>query len=156
MYDKCYFCLDQLPKLKKESTASFFVNFGRSRGTKEPTYITVIREQIPIQIQILGFVSWSLIGFTRCHDIWYPRGILTGQFLPAFDIAYFLKIKQGWFSFTRNLLCFLQHPEQIVGIGFGIVFVWKDGFANWAQYQTILKSLWGGRASAIRWIFSKL
>ena len=41
MYDKCYFCLDQLPKLKKESTASFFVNFGRSRGTKEPTYITV-------------------------------------------------------------------------------------------------------------------
>ena len=28
MYDKCYFCLDQLLKLKKESTASFFVNFG--------------------------------------------------------------------------------------------------------------------------------
>ena len=28
MYDKCYFCLDQLPKLKKESTARFFVNFG--------------------------------------------------------------------------------------------------------------------------------
>ena len=28
MYDKCYFCLDQLPKLKKETTASFFVNFG--------------------------------------------------------------------------------------------------------------------------------
>ena len=28
MYDKCYFCLDQLPKLKKESTASFYVNFG--------------------------------------------------------------------------------------------------------------------------------
>ena len=43
MYDKCYFCLDQLPKLKKESTASFFVNFGRNRGTKEPTYITVIQ-----------------------------------------------------------------------------------------------------------------
>jgi len=42
MYDKCYFCLDQLPKLKKESTASFFVNFGRSRGTQEPTYITVV------------------------------------------------------------------------------------------------------------------
>ena len=41
MYDKCYFCLDQPPKLKKESTASFFVIFGRSRGTKEPTYITV-------------------------------------------------------------------------------------------------------------------
>ena len=42
MYDKCYFCLDQLPKLKKES---FFVNFGRSRGTKEPTYITVCEKR---------------------------------------------------------------------------------------------------------------
>ena len=53
MYDKCYFCLDQLPKLKKESTASFFVNFGRSRGTKEPTYITVDdRHIIDIQISI--------------------------------------------------------------------------------------------------------
>ena len=44
MYDKCYFCLDQLPKLKKESTASFFVTFWRSRGTKEPAYITVQTE----------------------------------------------------------------------------------------------------------------
>ena len=52
MYDKCYFCLDQLPKLKKESTASFFVNFGRSRGTKEPTYITVVQ-----MIQLNA--SWS-------------------------------------------------------------------------------------------------
>ena len=43
MYDKCYFCLDQLPKLKRESTASFFVNFGRSRVTKEPTKLTVPR-----------------------------------------------------------------------------------------------------------------
>ena len=43
MYDKCYFCLYQLQKLKKESTASFFVNFVRSRGTKEPTYITVVQ-----------------------------------------------------------------------------------------------------------------
>ena len=41
MYDECYFCLDQLSKLKKESTASFFCKFWRSRGTKEPAYITV-------------------------------------------------------------------------------------------------------------------
>ena len=47
MYDKCYFCLDQLPKLKKESTASFFVNFGRNRGTKEPAYITVDHLRYP-------------------------------------------------------------------------------------------------------------
>ena len=44
MYDKCYFCLDQLPKLKKESTASFFVNFGgagvqKSRPTLLYNYI---------------------------------------------------------------------------------------------------------------------
>ena len=45
MYDKCYFCLDQLPKLKKESTASFFVTFWRSRATKEPAYITVVNHQ---------------------------------------------------------------------------------------------------------------
>ena len=41
MYDKCYFCLDQLLKLKKESKASFFVN-GRSRVTKEPTKLTEV------------------------------------------------------------------------------------------------------------------
>ena len=60
MYDKCYFCLDQLPKLKKESTASFFVNFGRSRGTKEPTYITVVvfknYQLTPILIRLVSAV----------------------------------------------------------------------------------------------------
>ena len=60
MYDKCYFCLDQLPKLKKESTASFFVNFGRSRGTKEPTYITV-----------LLFPPGS--NFDKVNKRWWPR-----------------------------------------------------------------------------------
>ena len=40
MYDKCYFCLDQLPKLKKESTASSFVNFGGARVQKSrPTLL---------------------------------------------------------------------------------------------------------------------
>ena len=62
MYDKCYFCLDQLPKLKKESTASFFVNFGRSRGTKEPTYITVhiknrAQDQFVSIFKLFTFVS---------------------------------------------------------------------------------------------------
>ena len=42
MYDKCYFCLDQLPKLKKESNGKLFRKCWRSRGTKEPAYITVI------------------------------------------------------------------------------------------------------------------
>ena len=43
MYDKCYFCLDQLPKLKKESTASFFVNFGGAGVQKsQPTLLYMI------------------------------------------------------------------------------------------------------------------
>ena len=42
MYDKCYFCLDQLPKLKKESTASFFVNFGGAGVQKsQPTLLYI-------------------------------------------------------------------------------------------------------------------
>ena len=43
MYDKCYFCLNQLPKLKKEFTASFFVNFGGAGVQKSrPTLLYVI------------------------------------------------------------------------------------------------------------------
>ena len=43
MYDKCYFCLDQLPKLKKESTASFFVNFGGAGVQKSrPTLLYIL------------------------------------------------------------------------------------------------------------------
>ena len=46
MYDQCYFCLVQLPKFKKESTASFFVNFRRSRVTKEPAKLTVFENEL--------------------------------------------------------------------------------------------------------------
>ena len=42
MYDKCYFCLDQLPKLKKRIHSKLFRKFWRNRGTKEPAYITVL------------------------------------------------------------------------------------------------------------------
>ena len=42
MYDKCYFCLDQLPKLKKRIHSKLFRKFWRNRGTKEPAYITVV------------------------------------------------------------------------------------------------------------------
>ena len=67
MYDKCYFCLDQLPKLKKQSTASFFENFGRSRGTKEPTYITVpcIRNLLECADYDVGSGPFTLTAF---HD----------------------------------------------------------------------------------------
>ena len=47
MYDKCYFCLDQLPKLKKESTASFFVNFGGAGVQKSrPTLLYIKIEEL--------------------------------------------------------------------------------------------------------------
>ena len=48
MYDKCYFCLDQLPKLKKGIHSKIFRKFWRSRGTKEPAYITVFVEQFAL------------------------------------------------------------------------------------------------------------
>ena len=67
MYDKCYFCLDQLPKLKKESTASFFVNFGRSRGTKEPTYITVYNV-IQIYCTETQKITYVNIHLVICRD----------------------------------------------------------------------------------------
>ena len=47
MYDKYYFCLDQLPKLKKESTASFFVNFGGAGVQKSrPTLLYLNQLQL--------------------------------------------------------------------------------------------------------------
>ena len=74
MYDKCYFCLDQLPKLKKESTASFFVNFGRSRGTKEPTYITVSQSMEPNNVNY-GKHCWSPVVSTDW--VWHARAKTT-------------------------------------------------------------------------------
>ena len=57
MYDKCYFCLDQLPKLKKESTASFFVNFGGAGVQKSrPTLLYMIVVQKLSLFLILSFV----------------------------------------------------------------------------------------------------
>ena len=52
MYDKCYFCLDQLPKLKKRIHSKLFRKFWRSRGTKEPAYITV-------GVDCLTFLHWQ-------------------------------------------------------------------------------------------------
>ena len=86
MYDKCYFCLDQLPKLKKESTASFFVNFGRSRGTKEPTYITVPKD------------DWGQLGF------WMKKMLAASQFSLLW---------QRFFHLTLNHRADWQNSEQV-------------------------------------------
>ena len=65
MYDKCYFCLDQLPKLKKESTASFFVNFGGAGVQKSrPTllYLEIFLMMVIMQMMIMLVISityWS-------------------------------------------------------------------------------------------------
>ena len=75
MYDKCYFCLDQLPKLKKESTASFFVNFGRSRGTKEPTYITVFVHRTFVKDDLVARnVAKGVINNKSDHDLTGANG----------------------------------------------------------------------------------
>ena len=53
MYDKCYFYLDQLPKLKKESTASFFVNFGGAGVQKSrPTLLYTISTSSFLLLQL--------------------------------------------------------------------------------------------------------
>ena len=57
MYDKCYFCLDQLPKLKKESTASFFVNFGGAGVQKSRP--TLLYMNNILVLSILVFFSKS-------------------------------------------------------------------------------------------------
>ena len=42
IYKICYFCLSQLPKTKKESTANIFVGQRGRGGHKEPAELTVI------------------------------------------------------------------------------------------------------------------
>ena len=56
MYDKCYFCLDQLPKLKKESTASFFVNFGGARVQKSRPTLLYLNSELVMDGR---YVTWS-------------------------------------------------------------------------------------------------
>ena len=64
MYDKCYFCLDQLPKLKKRIHSKLFRKFWRSRGTKEPAYITV--QYFHSVIRSLKF-DWLSIALSWLH-----------------------------------------------------------------------------------------
>ena len=59
MYDKCYFCLDQLPKLKKRIHSKLFRKFWRNRGTKEPAYITVYH-LVLIRIGSGHFPIWAV------------------------------------------------------------------------------------------------
>ena len=42
IYKRCYFCLSQLPKIKKESTANTFVGQRSRGGHKEPVGLTVL------------------------------------------------------------------------------------------------------------------
>ena len=62
MYDKCYFCLDQLPKLKNKIHSKLFRKFWRSRGTKEPAYITVF---VYLYIYLLSNISRLLLIWWR-------------------------------------------------------------------------------------------
>ena len=81
------------------------------------------------------YVTWAMIGFTRYHDIWYPRGRLRGHFpLPLTPHTVFPRNqKPGIIWFHKK--CIPKHPKQIAGIGSGIVFVWKHVIANWTHKQ---------------------
>ena len=56
MYDKCYFCLESAPEVEKESTASFFVNFGEAGVQKSrPTLLYQVQTVLPHYCQnIIG------------------------------------------------------------------------------------------------------
>ena len=133
MYDICYFCWDQLPKLKKESTASFFVNFGRNRGTKEPAYITVCLIKVSlllcfIQTQLhwnrdlykLGNEQLTCETFQRdfqerrCEKMKWQ---LVGRFSFLLFSSLFL------FSFLFFLYTFLFHRAKMVTLN---LFIYKE------------------------------
>ena len=104
MYDKCNFCWDQLPKLKKEPTASFFVNFGRNRGTKEPTYITVqalynnvtrwIPFSFPFPFSAHWWMSFKVIKRNDTH--------LTKKFRFSYIYKYIWHSRQFWHLSSRT------------------------------------------------------
>ena len=68
MYDKCYFCLDQLPKLKKESTASFFVNFGGAG----------VQKSRPTLLYLCGAADVGVLE-SQCLDKKFIKPISTGR-----------------------------------------------------------------------------
>ena len=92
MYDKCYFCLDQLPKLKKESTASFFVNFGGAGVQKsQPTllYMNSVRVSELSTDQCLFPGPWGGGGGGVNFDGYYISGESLSQSLVVFDLPCF-------------------------------------------------------------------
>ena len=115
MYDKCYFCLDQLPKLKKESIASFFINFGRSRGTKEPTYITVILPPSKKPAATCKIESHKVCSTFQKFNRLY---LIAWQVHPLLHYRETLKLKQaeeggGEGYLQVNFITFLVHQDQI-------------------------------------------
>ena len=126
MYDKCYFCLDQLPKLKKESTASFFINFGGAGVQKSrPTLlycsnIIILEHRSPYTEQGRGCYSQQLL--------------FIGQKWEKGDVAYNsltsspLRYKSRWSSLIfssvdlkRSLLCWVSSVNYLTGYR-----VWKS------------------------------
>ena len=69
MYDKCYFCLDQLPKLKKESTASFFVNFGGAGAQKSRPTLLYLKFLEILEI-LLEYETYLSMPYYAGHVLW--------------------------------------------------------------------------------------
>ena len=70
MYDKCYFCLDQLPKLKKESTASFFVNFGGAGVQKSRPTLLYLPKPLCVLVEGTALCRNSCLELSRMS--WSP------------------------------------------------------------------------------------
>ena len=76
MYDKCYFCLDQLPKLKKESTASFFVNFGGA-GVQKSRPTLLYKQNMIENEQALNLAPQVGEGKPELLDDWDQRLVVS-------------------------------------------------------------------------------
>ena len=132
MYDKCYFCLDQLLKLKKESTPSFFVNFGRSRGTKEPTYITVPYWSYIVQRWIRSRTfkdeinpNYETAGGneeTNDNENWDARGNVRREtWEETYDRMYSLWLNIIYLACWRNKACFVFACNWLIKPAFWIL-----------------------------------
>ena len=89
MYDKCYFCLDQLPKLKKESTASFFVNFGGAGVQKSRP--TLLYHDISL------YVYWQVVARE-----WRKQQFHYDNVAAAMLTLFAVQTTEGWPAWVWN------------------------------------------------------
>jgi hypothetical protein len=84
IYKRCYFCLSQLPKIKKESTANTFHGQRSRGGHKEPVGLTVpVLMSAPFRFHALALhqtVHICQLRFTETSILDMQINVSTGRF----------------------------------------------------------------------------